>query len=64
MRLLIKSNLGYPKTAIAPRFFQVHGAGFRASLVIPVTRSDTFYRQYPIGDSTQWQKIGESLPRS
>jgi hypothetical protein len=41
--------------------FLVHGAGFRASLVIPVTQSETFYGQYPIGDSAQWQKIVDNL---
>jgi len=39
----------------------VHGAGFRASLAIPVTPQDVPPRQYPIGDAAQWQKIVENL---
>lgn len=41
--------------------FEVQGVGFKASLAIPVTRTDTFYGQYPIGDAAQWQKIVENL---
>jgi hypothetical protein len=39
--------------------FSVHGAGFRASLGIPVAAEA--YGQYPIGDAAQWQKIVENL---
>jgi len=39
--------------------FLVHGAGFRASLGIPVTVDG--FGQYPIGDTEQWQKIVENL---
>jgi hypothetical protein len=39
--------------------FQIHGAGFKASLGIPVA-ADAF-GQYPMGDATQWQKIVENL---
>ncbi len=39
--------------------FQVKGAGFKASLGIPVAAEA--YGQYPIGDAAQWQKIVENL---
>ncbi|HEY2472043.1 MAG TPA: hypothetical protein VGI45_29930 [Terracidiphilus sp.] len=39
--------------------FSVHGAGFRASLGIPV--GPGILGQYPIGDAAQWQKIVENL---
>jgi hypothetical protein len=39
--------------------FLVHGAGFRASLGIPVAAGA--FGQYPIGDAQQWQKIVENL---
>jgi hypothetical protein len=40
--------------------FLVQGAGFKASLPIPVTPLDG-PGQYPIGDALQWQKIVENL---
>jgi hypothetical protein len=40
--------------------FMVQGAGFKASLIIPVNPVDG-PGQYPIGDSAQWQKIVENL---
>ncbi len=39
--------------------FQVKGAGFKASLGIPV--APEAYGQYPIGNAAQWQKIVENL---
>lgn len=39
--------------------FMIHGAGFRAPVVIPVTPG--VFGQYPIGDAAQWQKIVENL---
>jgi hypothetical protein len=39
--------------------FHIAGAGFKASLGIPV--APDAYGQYPIGDATQWQKIVENL---
>jgi hypothetical protein len=36
--------------------FHVHGPGFNATLMPPVTKSDAV-RQYPIGDTASWQKI-------
>jgi hypothetical protein len=39
--------------------FHVRGAGFKASLSIPV--APEAYGQYPIGDAAQWQKIVENL---
>jgi len=39
--------------------FLVKGAGFQASLPIPV--APDAYGQYPIGDAAQWQKIVENL---
>ncbi len=39
--------------------FMVQGAGFKASLGIPVAVEG--YGQYPIGDAAQWQKIVENL---
>jgi hypothetical protein len=39
--------------------FLVQGAGFKASLGIPVA-PDAF-GQYPIGDAAQWQKIVDNL---
>ena len=39
--------------------FLVHGAGFRASLGIPIAPG--IFGQYPIGDAAQWQKIVENL---
>ncbi|HEY3744504.1 MAG TPA: hypothetical protein VGL53_31895 [Bryobacteraceae bacterium] len=41
--------------------FQAQGAGFRASLPIPVTPQDASCSQYPIGDAEQWRKIVENL---
>jgi len=41
-------------------FFRVHGAGFDASLAIPVGPSIP-PSQYPIGDAAQWGKIVENL---
>ena len=41
--------------------FLVQGAGFKASLGIPVTAQDAPHTQYPIGDAAQWQKIVENL---
>jgi hypothetical protein len=40
--------------------FMVKGAGFKASLMTPVTPLDG-PGQYPIGDAFQWQKIVENL---
>jgi hypothetical protein len=40
--------------------FMVKGAGFKASLIIPVTPLGG-PGQYPIGDAFQWQKIVENL---
>ncbi len=40
--------------------FMVQGAGFKASLTIPVTPLDG-PGQYPIGDAAQWQRIVENL---
>ena len=40
--------------------FLAQGAGFKASLTIPVTALDG-PGQYPIGDAFQWQKIVENL---
>jgi hypothetical protein len=39
--------------------FVVHGAGFRASLGVPIAPG--IFGQYPIGDASQWQKIVENL---
>lgn len=39
--------------------FLVKGAGFQASLSLPVAAN--VYGQYPIGDAAQWQKIVENL---
>jgi hypothetical protein len=39
--------------------FMVQGAGFKASLGIPVAVDG--YGQYPIGDAAQWQKIVDNL---
>ena len=39
--------------------FSVKGAGFVASLSLPV--APDIYGQYPIGDAAQWQKIVENL---
>jgi hypothetical protein len=39
----------------------VHGAGFRASLAIPVAPQDVAGGQYPGGDAAQWQRIVENL---
>jgi hypothetical protein len=39
--------------------FHVRGAGFKASLSIPVAPEAC--GQYPIGDAAQWQKIVENL---
>jgi hypothetical protein len=36
--------------------FHVHGPGFNATLMPPVTKGDAV-RQYPIGDTASWQKI-------
>jgi hypothetical protein len=41
--------------------FLVEGAGFKASLGIPVAPHDAAFGQYPIGDAAQWQKIVENL---
>lgn len=41
--------------------FLVKGAGFKASLGIPVLPGDFPSRQYPIGDAGQWRKIVENL---
>ncbi len=41
--------------------FLVQGAGFKASLGIPVTPQGAPGGQYPIGDAAQWQKIVENL---
>jgi hypothetical protein len=41
--------------------FMVHGAGFRASLAIPVAPQDVAGGQYPSGDAAQWQRIVENL---
>jgi hypothetical protein len=41
--------------------FLVQGAGFKASLPIPVTPQEIPGAQYPIGDAAQWQKIVENL---
>ncbi len=41
--------------------FMVHGAGFKASLTIPVAPQAGTTGQYPIGDAVQWQKIVENL---
>jgi hypothetical protein len=39
--------------------FSIHGAGFKATLGIPVAPG--ILGQYPIGDATQWRKIVENL---
>ena len=39
--------------------FLVHGAGFRASLGLPIAPG--IVGQYPIGDAVQWQKIVANL---
>jgi hypothetical protein len=41
--------------------FLVRGAGFSASLGIPVGPKNAPGGQYPIGDAAQWQKIVENL---
>jgi hypothetical protein len=41
--------------------FIVQGAGFKASLGIPVSPQEAPHGQYPIGDAAQWQKIVENL---
>jgi len=41
--------------------FLAQGAGFKASLGIPVAPRDIAFGQYPIGDAAQWQKIVENL---
>ncbi|MGA3202841.1 MAG: hypothetical protein ABSF12_10140 [Bryobacteraceae bacterium] len=41
--------------------FLVQGAGFKASLGIPVAPRDAAFGQYPIGDASQWQRIVENL---
>jgi hypothetical protein len=41
--------------------FHVKGAGFKASLGIPVAADEAAYGHYPIGDAAQWQKIVENL---
>jgi hypothetical protein len=41
--------------------FRVLGAGFRATLSIPVSTRAVAAAQYPIGDSDRWQKIVENL---
>ena len=41
--------------------FMIRGAGFRASVGIPVTPRDVAGGQYPIGDAAQWKKIVENL---
>jgi hypothetical protein len=41
--------------------FLVQGAGFRASLAIPVSPREVPPRQYPIGDAVQWQRIVDNL---
>ena len=41
--------------------FLVQGAGFKASLAIPVAPQNAFQGQYPIGDAAQWQKIVGNL---
>jgi hypothetical protein len=41
--------------------FRIHGAGFKASLAIPLAPGDVSQAQYPIGDAAQWQKIVENL---
>jgi hypothetical protein len=41
--------------------FLVQGAGFKASLGIPVAPREAAYGQYPIGDAAQWQKIVDNL---
>lgn len=39
--------------------FMVHGAGFKATMPVPLASGIT--AQYPIGDAAQWQKIVENL---
>jgi hypothetical protein len=41
--------------------FMILGAGFKASLSIPVGPHAGAVAQYPIGDAAQWQKIVENL---
>jgi hypothetical protein len=41
--------------------FMVQGAGFKASLTIPIAANSGTIAQYPIGDAAQWQKIVENL---
>jgi hypothetical protein len=41
--------------------FRVEGAGFLASLAVPVAPQNAHGGQYPIGDAAQWQKIVENL---
>jgi hypothetical protein len=41
--------------------FLVQGAGFRASLAIPVSPREVPPRQYPIGDAVPWQRTVDNL---
>jgi hypothetical protein len=41
--------------------FMVQGAGFKASIGVPVCPQEGFAGQYPIGDAAQWQKIVDNL---
>jgi hypothetical protein len=40
--------------------FMAQGAGFKASIAIPVAPQEAPRGQYPIGDAAQWQKIVEN----
>jgi hypothetical protein len=41
--------------------FKVQGLGFRAVLLLPVSRRAVAGGQYPIGDSDRWHQIVENL---
>jgi hypothetical protein len=41
--------------------FLVEGAGFKASLALPVSPQEPPRGQYPIGDAAQWQRIVDNL---
>ena len=41
--------------------FKVYGMGYKATLSLPVAANVATPSQYPIGDSTQWEKIVENF---
>ncbi len=53
-------DVGTWSHAVTP-IFMILGAGFKASLTIPVAPNAAAVAQYPIGDAAQWQKIVENL---